>query len=111
MRIVSVFLFLLLAACEGSFFQVSDLGKKTNVENKYQARDTCLKKNAAADGTNSADPSTLAHAVAMACAPQTEALVEASNRDGDSKVSDSIRQDSEFRAMRYVLRARNQSAF
>lgn len=111
MRIVLVFLILSLTACEGSFFQVSDLGRKTKVDNSYQARDSCLKKNAAADGTSAADPTTLAHAVAMACASQTEALVEATNRDGDTRISESIRQDSEFRAMKYVLRARNQSAF
>ena len=111
MRIVLLFLLLSLTACEGSFFRVSDLAKKTKVDNSYEARDTCLKKNAAADGTSSADPTTLAHAVALACAPQTEALVDATNRDGDTKVSESIRQDSEFRAMKYVLQARRQSAF
>ncbi|CAN5923574.1 hypothetical protein BH11PSE3_BH11PSE3_25470 [soil metagenome] len=110
MRIVLLFLILSLTACEG-FFQVSDLSKKAKVDTSYQARESCLKKNAAADGTGSADSTTLAHAVAISCAPQTQALVEASNRDGDTRVSDAIRQDSEFRAMKYVLQARKQSAF
>lgn len=111
MRIVLVFLALLLGACEGSFFQVGDLGRKLNVDRSYQARDACLAKNAAADGTSTADPATLAHAVAMVCAPETDKLIEAANRDGDAKIATSIRQDSEFRAMRYVMKARGQAIF
>jgi hypothetical protein len=35
----------------------------------------------------------------------------AANRDGDAKVATAIRQDSEFRAMGYVLKARGQLIF
>ena len=112
MRIVLVFLVLLvLGACEGGFIRVSDLGRKTKVEKTYEARDACLSKNAAADGTSSADAATLAHAVAIACAPETEKLVEASNSGDDAKIGHAIRKDSEFRAMKYVLQARGQAIF
>ena len=50
----------------------------------------------------------VARAVAQSCVAQTEKLVEVSNRDGDPRVAEFIRQDSEFRAMGYVLRARGQ---
>ncbi|MEA2853258.1 MAG: hypothetical protein QOE02_3277, partial [Rhodospirillaceae bacterium] len=52
-----------------------------------------------------------AHAIALACLPETEQLVSAANRDGDAKVAAAIRQDSEFRARGYLLKARNQLIF
>lgn len=110
MRIALVFVVLLLGACEGSFFQVSDIGRKAKIDKSYQARDTCLARNAAADGAMNEDAATLAHAVAMACASETEKLVEAST-NGDAKVALAIRQDSEFRAMGFVLKARRQRTF
>ena len=111
MRIAVVFLALLLGACEGSFVTVGDLGRKTKLEKSYEARDACLARNAAADGTSSTDAAALAQAVALACAPETEKLVDAANRDGDGKVAAAIRDDSERRAMRYVLKARGQPIF
>jgi hypothetical protein len=111
MRIVLVFLILLLPACEGSFVRPSDLGRKVKIEKSYEARDTCLARNAAADGTGTADPATLAHAVAMACQSETDKLITASDFHGDAKVAASIRQDSEFRAMGFVMRARGQAIF
>ncbi len=110
MRIALVFVTLLLGACEGSFFQVSDLGRKTKIDRTYQARDSCLARNAAADGAMHEDTATLAHAVAMACTSETEKLVEAST-NGDAKVAVAIRQDSEFRAMGFVMKARGQRTF
>jgi hypothetical protein len=110
MRIVLVFL-LLLGACEGGFVRAGDLGRKVKTEKAYEARDTCLARNAAADGTGAADPNTLAHAVAMACATETQKLIEASNIDGDAKIASNIRQDSEFRALGYVMKARGQAIF
>ena len=111
MRTALVFLVLLLSACEGSFVTVGDVGRKVKIDKSYEARDTCLAKNANADGTGDADATTLAHAVALACAPETEKLVEASNLDGDAKVADAIRQNSEYRAVKYVMKARGQAVF
>lgn len=111
MRIVLVFLLLLLGACEGGFVRAGDLGRKVKYEKAYEARNTCLARNAAADGTSSTDPNTLAHAVAMACATETEKLVEASNAGGDVAIALNIRQDSQFRALGYVMKARGQAIF
>ncbi len=111
MRAALVFLVLLLSACEGSFVTVGDLGRKAKIDKSYEARDACLAKNANADVTGDADATTLAHAVALACTPETEKLVEASNLDGDAKVADAIRQNSEFRAKKYVMKARGQAVF
>ena len=111
MRTALVFLVLLLSACEGSFVTVSDLGRKTKIDKTYVARDACLARNAAADVTTEADASTIAHAVALACASETEKLIDASNRDGDAKVAEAIRENSEFRARGYVLKARGQPIF
>ena len=112
MRFALVFLVLLLGACEGSFFQVSDPGRKARIDKSYQARDNCLSRNATADGAGSEDATTLAHAIAMACASETEKLIEASTSNGgDAKVALAIRQDSEFRAKGFVLKARGQPIF
>jgi hypothetical protein len=112
MRIALVFVVLLLAACEGSFIQVSDSWRKVKIDKSYQARDNCLARNATADGAGSEDAATLAHAIALACASETERLVEASTSNGgDAKVALAIRQDSEFRAMGFVLKARGQPIF
>ena len=112
MRIALVFVVLLLGACEGSFFQVSDIGRKTRIDKSYQARDHCLARNAAAEGTAGEDARTLAHAIAMACAPETEKLIGATTPyGGDAKVASAIRRDSEFRAMGFVLKARGQPIF
>jgi len=111
MRVMLVFLILMLGACEGSFVTVGDKGREARIDRSSAARDACLAKNAAADEANSTDPTSIARAVAQACAPETEKLVEASNRDGDPKVAEAIRQNSEFRAMGYVLKARRQAIF
>ena len=86
-----------------------DLGRKVNIEKSYEARDACLAKNAAADGTMSLDAASVAQAAALACTTETDKLIEVSNRDGDPAVASRIRRDSEFRAMGYVLKARGQS--
>lgn len=111
MRIAVVFLALLLGACEGSFVTVGDVGRKTKIERSYEARDACFARNAAAEATSSADPATAAQSIVTACASETEKLVEASNRDGDTKVAGAIRDDSGRRAMRYVMKARGQAIF
>jgi hypothetical protein len=111
MRIVLLLVALLLGACEGSFVRPENLGRKVQIDKSYAARDACLARNAAADGTGSADPETLAHAVAMACTAETDKLIAASDFSGDSKVANAIRRDTEFRAMKYVLQARGQAIF
>ena len=111
MRFGILLVVLFLCGCEGSFVRPENLGRQVQIKKTYEAREACLAKNAAADGTTATDPATLAHAVAMACASETETLVIASNFDGDATVAANIRQDSAFRAMKYVMRARGQATF
>jgi hypothetical protein len=111
MRFAALLAILLLAACEGSFVRPGDVGRTARVEKTYEARDACLARNAGADGVSATDAATLAQAAAMACAPETEKLVEAVNPGGDAKVAAAVRKDSEFRAMKYVLQARRQAIF
>jgi hypothetical protein len=111
MRYVLVLVVLLLAACEGSFVRSGDLGRKVNIDKSYEARDACLARNAAADGVGSEDPTTLAHAAALACSAETDKLIAASDLSGDTKVANQIRQDSEFRALGFVMKARGQAIF
>jgi hypothetical protein len=71
----------------------------------YEARDACLAKNAiAADGENS-DVTTIAKAVALACAPETDRLIAATNLDRDPKVAEAIRKDTDLKAAKFVVRA------
>lgn len=112
MRIAPILLVLLLSACvEGTYSSPIDGRLMTRIDKSYAARDACLARNASADDISNSDPSTLAQAVALACLPETEQLVAATNRDGDAKVAAAIRKDSEFRAMGYILKARGQLIF
>jgi|FEC22Drversion2_1045045.scaffolds.fasta_scaffold00949_9 hypothetical protein len=99
-----------LAACEGSFVRPEDYGRKVQIEKSYQARETCLKSHAT-DGTAGEDPTQLAHAAALACQGETEKYIAAANTDGDVKVTAQIREDTEFRAMKYVMKARGLASF
>jgi hypothetical protein len=108
MRFAVVPLVLLLGACEGSFISVGDRWHTPRIEEAYTARDACLARNAVTENQTTADPTAAARVVAQACAGEIEKLVEISNRDGDSKVAANIRQNSQFRAMAYVMRARGQ---
>ena len=108
MRTALVFLVLLLSACGNT---TGDGRRTSKIDKSYVARDACLARNAAADDISNSDPATIARAVALACSPETEKLVEATNRDGDTKVAAAIRANSEFRAMGYVLKARGQLIF
>jgi hypothetical protein len=108
MRSALVFLVLLPSACGNT---TGDGRRTANIERAYEVRDARLVRNVAADDTGNSDSATIAHAVAMACSPETEKLLAAANRDGDSKVAAAIRQDSEFRARGYVLKARGQPIF
>jgi hypothetical protein len=108
MRTALVLLALLLGACTSTN---GDGRRTSNIDKFYAARDACLARNASADDISNSDPATIARAVALACSPETEKLVEATNRDGDVKVAAAIRANSEFRAMGYVLKARGQLIF
>ena len=112
MRTAVVFLALLLSACaEGTYHSPIDGRLMTKIDRSFAARDACLARNASADDISNSDPATIARAVALACSPETEKLVEATNRDGDVKVAAAIRANSEFKAMGYVLKARGQLIF
>jgi hypothetical protein len=107
-RIAIIPFVLLLGACAGAYHTPSDGRLQTRINDSYKARDACLEKNATAEGTMSLDAGTVAQAAALACTPETDRLIEVTNRDGDPAVANRIRRDSEFRAMGYVLRARGQ---
>ena len=111
MRFSVLLVVLLITACEGSFFRSGDVGRTARIERTYEARDACLARSAGADGVGTTDAATLADAAAMACASETEKLVEAANPGNDAKVAAAIRKDSGFRAMKYVLQARGQAIF
>jgi len=111
MRFLLVCLVLILPGCEQSFFMVGDKGREATIGRLSETRDNCLTRNASADITTDSDATTIARAIALACSAETEKLAVAVNRDGDTKVTSAIRQNSEFRAMGYVLRARGQVIF
>jgi hypothetical protein len=106
MRIAVVLVALSLVACAGAYHTPSDGRLTSKINTAYAERDACLAKNAASD--NLSDPAAAARAAATACTEEIEKLVGVINRDGDPRVAESVRQDSEFRAMGYVLRARGQ---
>ena len=106
MRIAVVLVALPLAACMGAYHTPSDGRLNSKINTAYAERDACLAKNAATD--NLADAAAAARTAATACTEETEKLVGVVNRDGDPHVTEAIRQDSEFRAMGFVLRARGQ---
>ena len=93
MRPALVLLVMLLSACGNT---TGDGRRTATIDKSYKARDACLARNASADDISNSDPDSLAHAIALACLPETEQLVSAANRDGDAKVAAAIRQDSEF---------------
>jgi len=75
------------------------------IKRLYEARDACLAKNAVPSDTSSSDVASIAQAVALSCAPETDQLIVASNPDRDPKVALAIRNDTDRRAMVYVMRA------
>ena len=98
-----------LGACSRDYVfegnEYSNPIKVNRIKDLYQARDACLARNAIpSDGANS-DVASIAKAVALACAPETDRLIAASNPDRDPKVAEAIRNDTDKRAVRYVLRA------
>ena len=112
MRWFMLLFVLVLGACEGSFFRPEHLGKKTYYDKSYAERDACLSSKADAESGGPADNETLAHSIALACTQQTNKLIAAADRgDADPKVAAQIRKDSEFRALKYVMKSRGQAIF
>ena len=79
--------------------------KVHQIKDLYQARDACLARNAVPSAGADSDVTSIAKAVALACAPEIDRLIAASNPDRDPKVAQAIRNDSDQRAVQYVLRA------
>ena len=100
-----------LAACEGSFVHPENIGLQLQIQKSYQARDNCLKTHATSGGTASEDVALVAHATALACQSETDKYIAAANTDRDVKVTAQIREDTEFRAMKYVMKARGLTSF
>jgi hypothetical protein len=99
---------LLLGACEDSFFPVGDRWHTPRIREAYEARDACFARAATVECGQIDDTTAAARAVTRDCAAETEKLVAVANRDGDSKVAGNIRDNSVFRAMHYVMKARGQ---
>jgi len=108
MRPAFVLLVLLITACAST---TGDGRRTANIDTSYKARDAGLAHPASAGTISDSDADSLAHAIALACSPETEQLVATANRDGDARVAAAIRQDSKFRAKGYVLKARGQLIF
>lgn len=71
------------------------------IKRLYEARDACLAKNAVPSDTSNSDIAS----IALACAPETDRLIVASNPDRDPRVALAIRNDTDRRAMLYIMRA------
>ncbi|MGQ3296845.1 hypothetical protein [Reyranella sp.] len=76
------------------------------VEKAYEARDACLAKQAALHVESGMDVRSVERAVSSNCEAETSALIASSNPHNDATVTTAIRQDSDFRARGYVLKAR-----
>lgn len=96
-----------LAACSVNS-QYSEPWTVRTVKQSYDARDACLAKHAASYAVEGSDASSLGRTVSSNCQAETNALIASSNPHNDPSVTTAIRQDSEFRATGYVLKARGQ---
>ena len=85
--------------------EYSNPKRNAQIKKLYEARDACLAKNAIPAEGASSDVASVARAVSLACAPETDNLIAASNLDRDPKVSNAIRSDTERKAALYVMRA------
>ena len=73
------------------------------IDQAYAERDACLARNATERALAGASVHARAQALALACAAETDRLITASRR-GDAAVASAIRDDTEFRALGFVLR-------
>jgi len=109
MRVGMVIVALSLGACSRDYVfegnEYSDPRKVHRIKTLYEARDACLARNAVASDATNSDVTSIAQAVALSCAPETDRLIAASNLDRDPKVASAIRNDTNRRATVYVMRA------
>lgn len=98
-----------LGACSRDYIfegnEYSNPIKVNLIKDLYKARDACLVKNAIPSDSANSDVTSVAKAVALACTPETDRLIAASNPDRDPRVTEAIRNDTDQRAARYVMRA------
>ncbi len=109
MRVVMAVFALSLGACSRDYiFESNHYSSPMTVhriKRLYEARDACLAKNAVPADTTNSDVASIAKAVSLSCAPETDRLIIASNPDRDPKVATAIRNDTDQRATLYVMRA------
>ena len=109
MRAAVAVLALSLGACSRDYVfegnEYSDPRKVHRIKTLYEARDACLARNAVASDATNSDVTSIAQAVALSCATETNRLIAASNLDRDPKVASAIRNDTGQRATVYVMRA------
>jgi hypothetical protein len=101
-------LLLLLAACDGFHAGFVSAGgapavTRRGIDQAYAARDACLARNATERALAGASARARAQTLALSCAEQTDRLITASSR-GDAAIAGAIRDDTEFRALGFVLR-------
>lgn len=107
MRTLIFVALLSLAACSINS-QYSEPWTVRTVKHSYDARDACLVKYAASYAVEGSDASSVGRTVSSNCEAETNALIASSNPHNDPTVTAAIRQDSEFRATGFVLKARGQ---
>jgi hypothetical protein len=100
---------MLVTACDGVHAGYISAGgapaaTARGIDTAYAERDACLARNATERALAGASVHARAQALALACAAQTERLITASSH-GDAAIASAIRDDSEFRALGFVLRA------
>lgn len=108
MRTLILVALLSLAACSVNS-QYSEPWTVKAVGKTYEARDACLQRQAAPYAGDPADASSIGRIVSANCQAETDALNASSNPHRDPAVTAAIRQDSDFRATGYVLKARGQN--
>lgn len=107
MRILFVASTLFTASCSVNS-QYSNPKLVSSISKIFEARDACLAKHAVPYAGDDMDASSIARAVSLSCQAETEKLIAISNLNNDPKVAAAIRQNTEFRATGYVLKARGQ---
>jgi len=96
-----------LAGCSANS-QYSEPWTVRSVKQTYEARDACLLKQAASAAVDGSDASSIGRSISSNCQAETNALIASSNPRNDPAIAAAIRQDSDFRATGYVLKARGQ---
>jgi hypothetical protein len=108
MRTLIVVAMLSLAACSVNS-QYSAPWTVKAVDKTYEARDACLQRQVAPYAGDMSDASSIGRTISANCQAETNALIASSNPHNDPVVTAAIRQDSDFRATGYVLKARGQN--